>query len=99
MLESLRSIDPIAIITVVVALLGAVTSLWSVGVSRRKGIKDGDIADSQITLEQLKLAHTVKDTLLTQVIAENSRLLNENERLRNQRDELEAELTVANQQE
>lgn len=99
MLEFLRSLDPLAITTVTVALLGAITSLWSVGVSRRKGIKDGDIADAQITLDQLKLAHTVKDTLLTQVIAENSRLLSENERLRNQRDMLEEELTEANQRE
>ena len=99
MTEALGSLDPIALVTVIAAFLGAVASLWSVRVSHRKGLKDSDVADAHLTLEQLTLAHTVKDTLLTQVITENSRLLNENERLRNQRDELEAELTVANQQE
>ena len=97
MTEALGSLDPIALVTVIAAFLGAVASLWSVRVSHRKGLKDSDIADAQISLEQLTLVHSVKDTLLTQVLAENNRLLEENDRLRKQRDELEAKSNEANQ--
>ena len=99
MLESLRLLDPIAIATVAIAFIGAVASVGSVIVSRKKGIRDGDIANSQLNLESLKLAHTVKDTLLTQVTLENARLIQENDRLRERLDELEEDAIAASRKE
>ena len=99
MLEALRLLDPLAVVTVAAAFLGAVASVWSVAVTRRKGIRDADVSNSQLNLEQLKIAHTVKDTLLSQVMAENTRLLAENERLRMQRDALEEDAIAASRKE